>query len=257
MDNSNSPKCRFSAFSPVYEIPIGTNHTPWYPTEANPYTAELVNVLKETAALHYDLFPYIKSFTYQAHKTGLPVIRAAFLEFPNDEKTYIMHGAYFFGSEMFVAPIANPDGQRSVYFPKGTKYLEYFNKTSVYAGGTTAAVEMDLHYVPAYVRAGAIVPRGRVYQGNDKWTENWSPELTIELYPSSDVPEASFLYYSTDDTEVEIVMWTDPTTLKVLVEYGQLGCDGSFVLYHKGGTATQSFEATAGSVMFHDVQGLF
>jgi alpha-D-xyloside xylohydrolase len=241
----------------VYEIPIGTNHTPWYPTEANPYTPELVDVLKETAALHYDLFPYIRSFTYQAHKTGLPVIRAAFLEFPNDEETYKIHGAYFFGSEIFVAPIASPDGQRSIYFPKGTKYLEYFNKTSIYAGGTTASVEMDVHYVPAYVRAGAIVPRGRIYQGNDKWTENWNPELAIELYPSPDVRETSFLYYSTDDKEVEIVMRMDPRTCEVVVEYDDLGCDGSFILYGKDGKATQSFDANAGSATFHNVQSLF
>lgn len=249
---------RFSAFSPVYEIPIGTNHTPWYPTETNPYTPELVDVLKETTDLHYDLFPYIKSYTYQAHKTGLPVIRAAFLEAPGDHETYTMHGAYFLGSELFIAPIANPDGRRFVYFPKGTKYLEYFNKTSVHEGGTSVEVEMDVHAVPAYVRAGAIVPRGRIYQGNDKWTEGWTPELTIELYPSPDVPEATFLYYNGEkDVEVTIVMKVDPATNDVVVEYGALGFDGCFVLYGKGCELKKSLDANGGSVTFHDISSLF
>lgn len=47
----------FSAFSPVYEIMIGTNHTPWYP----PYSNDLVKVLKQTTDVHHELMPTIKS----------------------------------------------------------------------------------------------------------------------------------------------------------------------------------------------------
>ena len=248
----------FSAFSPVYEIMIGTNHTPWYPTTTNPYTPELTAVLKETTDLHYDLFPYIKSYTYLAHKTGIPVIRAAFLEMTSDSRAYSLTGEYFFGSEMFIAPIANPDGRRSVYFPKGTKYLEYFNKTSVYAGGTTAEVEMDVHYVPAYVRAGAIVPRGQIYQGNDKWTDEWKPTLTIELYPSADVPSSTFSYYNGDENaEVNILMTVDSNSGDVVVKYGALGVSGYLAMYTKTGVEHAPLHATGGSGKFSNVQSLF
>ena len=169
-----------------------------------------------------------------------------------------MQGAYFFGSEMYIAPIANPDSRRSVYFPEGTKYLEYFNKTSVYQGGTTAEVEMDVHYVPAYVRAGAIVPRGRIYQGNDKWTENWKPELTIELYPSSDVAETSFSYYNGNDKEqVPIVMKMDKTSCDVVVTYGAVGVGGGIVLYRKDGVLTSPLHAGGGTATFTNVKTLF
>ena len=151
-------------------------------------------------------------------------MRAAFLEMPEDSKTYTTSGAYFFGSELYVAPIATPNGRRSVYFPQGTKYLEYFNKTSVHEGGTTAEVEMDVHYVPAYVRAGAIVPRGHIYQGNDKWTQDWKPELTIELYPSRDVPYSKFLYYNSDaGGAVQMNMMMDSSSGDVVVDYGAIG----------------------------------
>ena len=217
-----------------------------------------MQVLKESTDLHYDLFPYIKSYTYQAHKTGIPVIRAAFLEMPEDSKTYDLHGAYFFGSEMFIAPIANMDGRRSLYFPKGTKYLEYFNKTSVHAGGTTADVEMDIHYVPAYVRAGAIVPRGRIYQGNDRWTEKWKPELTIELYPSPDVPHSSFSYYNGEaETEVEIEMTMDAASRQVAVKYGDIGIGGKLVVFTKSGTSSAPLCAKGGSAKFSNVESLF
>lgn len=185
----------FSTFSPMYEIPIGTNHTPWYPTETSPHTPELVQVLKDSTDLHYDLIPFIKSYTYQAHKTGLPVMRAAFLEAPRDPRTFAMGEAYFFGEEFFVAPIVAPGGQRSVYFPKGTEYLEFFNKTADYTGGSTASVGVDVHAISAYVRAGSIVPKGQIIRGNDRWTEDWEPFLDIELFPSPEAERSQFKYY--------------------------------------------------------------
>lgn len=56
----------FSAFSPVYELMLGTNHTSFYA----PYTSNLVAVMEETADLYHDLLPFIKSYTYQAAMTG-------------------------------------------------------------------------------------------------------------------------------------------------------------------------------------------
>ena len=103
-----------------------------------------------------------KSHTYQASQTGIPVIRAALLETPFDATALSLADSYFFGSELFIAPIVTPDGNRSVYFPGSStdKYLEYFNKRSVHTGDSTVNVSMDIHSVPAYVKAGAIVPRG-------------------------------------------------------------------------------------------------
>lgn len=244
----------FSTFSPVYQIPIGTNHTPWY----TPYTSDLVDVLKESANMHHDLLPYIKSYTYQAHKTGIPVMRAAFLEAPHDADTYEMTDAYFFGSELFVAPIITRDGGRSVYLPEGGKYLEYFNKTSVHEGGSTLEVQMDEHYIPAYVRAGAIVPRGDIYQGNKKWTDEWKPELTVELYPSKEVPWSSFAYYNGEaEEEVPITMRMLGHSGKVYVDYGALGVEGKFVLFTQNGVKHASLKAEGGSATFHNVGCLF
>ncbi|KAK5127784.1 hypothetical protein LTR85_004900 [Meristemomyces frigidus] len=244
----------FGTFSPVYEIMIGTNHTPWYP----PYTSELVDVLKETANLHHDLLPYIKSMTYEAHKTGVPVMRAAFLEAPSDNKTYTMTDAYYFGSELFIAPIVNPGGHRTVYFPEGTKYLEYFNKTSVHQGGSSAHVDLSVHYVPAYVCAGAILPRGDITQANNKWTVDWEPELTIELYPSCDVPFSSFTYYNgVAKTEASISMMVDALSGDVAVDYGALGTNGTLVVFARGGTQNATLRAAGGSVSFTKIVSLF
>ena len=239
----------FSTFSPVFEIMIGTNHTPWYP----PYSSDLVNILKTTANLHHDLLPYIKSYTQIAHMTGIPVMRAAFLEAPSDKQTYLQKDAYFFGSELYIAPIVSANGQRSVYFPEGTKYLEYFNKTSVHNGGTTAHVALDVHSVPAYVRAGAIVPRGDIHQGNNKWTADWRPELTVELYPSSNVSYSTFSYFNGAD----ITMSVDALSGAVIVNYGALGVNGTFVMFVQGAKVNATLHAAGGMASFPKAASLF
>src|SRR5262245_5551631 len=100
---------------------VGTGHTPWYA----PYTDELVKVLKQTADWHMKLIPYIKSYTYQATQTGIPVMRALFLEYPEDSSIYETSDAYAFGAELFVAPYVTEGGSRTVYFPKSNKTTKF------------------------------------------------------------------------------------------------------------------------------------
>ena len=161
---------------------------------------------------------------------------------------------------MFIAPIVTSDGERSVYFP-GTpqdQYLEYFNKRSVHTGGSTVNVSMDVHSVPAYVKAGAIVPRGDIFQFNNKWTKDWKPELTVELYPSSEVKTSTFRYYNGESKEVALItMAIDELSGCVVVDYGALGVNGTFVLYSKHGAHNATLHAGGESVNFGQVTSLF
>ncbi|EME79180.1 glycoside hydrolase family 31 protein [Pseudocercospora fijiensis CIRAD86] len=243
----------FSAFSPVYEIMIGTNHTPWYP----PYTNDLVQVLKQTTDVHHELLPTIKSYTYQAHKTGLPVMRAAFLEAQNDPKAFEINDAYFFGEDLYTAPIVTAGGERSIYFPNtGRKYLEYFEKKELYEAGTTTSVSIDTNTTPAYILEGGIIVKGDILQGNNKWTEDWKPSLTIEIYPSPKVRTKQSSYY-TGSKEVLIKAHTDARARHVKVEYGALEVAGTIVLFTKDGNRTVELCAEGGTASFEDVTSLF
>ncbi|OQV02215.1 hypothetical protein CLAIMM_07449 [Cladophialophora immunda] len=240
----------FSSYSPVYEIMVGTNHTPWYP----PYPERLVSVLKATANEHHALVPYIKSFTYQATQTGIPVMRALFLETPGDTAVYDTTDAYFFGDSFFVAPIIQEGGMRNVYFPDSSvgndiarAYLEYYNKTAVYQGGSSATMNLEWEYSPVYVREGSIVVRGDIYQGNNKWTQNWQPSLTIEVFPSYEYATSSFPYYNGMEV-VNITLSSQSTSKTVVVQWdGDLGVPGQpqVVFYGKTGAQNISVKATA------------
>lgn len=248
-----------SAFTPEYVLLMGTGTTPWYP----PYTSRILDIYKRTANLHHDLIPFIRSYTYQATQTGVPVIRALFLEHPDDPATYTIADEYFFGEQFLVAPIVQSGGTRTVYFPRGTspmttRYLEYYNKTDVHEGGSTADVSLELEYQPVFVKAGAIIPRGDVVQGNNKWTNDWTPRLTIEAYPSFDVPRSTFQYYNPDlKKAVPITMVTDRKKKSVEVTYGNVGFEGTVTVYTKRGALTSRLDRNGGRALFGDVETLF
>lgn len=214
----------FSSFSPVYELMLGTNHTPWY----HPYKeTSALSIMKQTSNLHADLIPYINSYAYASSKTGLPLMRAIFLEAEKDKRTWDTSDSYFFGSEILVAPVVTQDNTRTVYFPRGPSsvYLEFFNKTKTYQAGTAVSITSPLTSIPVFVIQGAIIPRGDIYQGNAKWIKGWMPDLRIELFPSFDVPESRFTYYG-GGVETEIVMRTNKTDRSATVDTGGLEFNG-------------------------------
>jgi alpha-D-xyloside xylohydrolase len=219
--------------------------------------------MKQTANLHADLLPYIQSYTNEVSKTGLPIIRALFLEAEHDENTWDINDSYFFGSEFLVAPIISAGGSRSVYFPTGPSksYLEYFNKTQVYAAGTTATISSPLTSMPVFVKQGAIIPRGDVYQGNAKWIQGWTPDLKLELYPSFDVPESRFIYYG-GGAETEIVLRTNKADRSATVDTGGIEFNGwgvKIVWFLKGAEEGRVMEAEGkgGSLKVTNIETLF
>ncbi|KAF4631457.1 hypothetical protein G7Y89_g6670 [Cudoniella acicularis] len=245
----------FSAFSPSYEIMVGTSHTPWYA----PYTSRLVKILQTTAQMHTELIPYIKSYTYAATQTGIPLMRALFLEYPHDRKGFEIADEYAFGSAFLVAPIINTGGTRSVYFPSGSAFVSYpFTNTSiVYQGGTTHNVTHELETSPVFAREGSIVVKGDVYQGNAKWDKNWQPWLEVQIFPSYGVAESKFDYYSGEKGVAVISVKTVKYGANVTVAYGDFGIKSKLVVYGKGGgrindqKALGQFEKNTGLSCYH------
>lgn len=227
----------FSTFSPVYEVMLYVDSVPWYD-----YSPQLVDVLSETAEIHHQLIPFIQSYMFKSTFDGLPIIRALFLEVPEDTEIWDTDETYFFGKELLVAPITKASGSKTVYFPTGSKYLEYFNRTQVIDGGSTLTVTRDVHSIPVYVREGSIITRGDLYQFNALWDSDWYPWLDIDVYPSFAVPTTVFEYYDEGNgRKVDILLKTTKSSKTICVTYGPLGQSrGKVRFFVKGGQ--QSFE---------------
>ena len=96
---------------------------------------------------------YIAGLMEETAKTGAPLIRTMFFEFPDDEKCWELPEQYMFGSDYLVAPVLELGArERSVYLPKGK--WESLSDKKVYNGGQTVTVPAPLDIMPVFKRLG-------------------------------------------------------------------------------------------------------
>lgn len=132
--------------------------------------------------LRYQLLPYLYSAVAETHVSGLPLMRALWLEYPDDAKAAAVQDAYMWGDCVLVAPVLEPGAtQRTVYLPHGG-WWDYWKNVRV-EGGSETTREVDLETIPLYVKAGAIVPIGPVKQHTG---EESSEPLVLRVYPGAD-----------------------------------------------------------------------
>jgi alpha-D-xyloside xylohydrolase len=126
------------------------------PREPWQFGDEAMSIVRDYINLRYQLFPYIYSTAHEAARTGMPVIRAMPLAFPEDTSTYDKDLEFMLGSDVLVAPIYDEGEQRTVYLPAGT-WVDYWSK-AVHQGPTQVSVTAPLDTLPLFVRGGAVIP---------------------------------------------------------------------------------------------------
>ena len=142
--------------------PFLRNHTTLHTRPQEPYAfdRETAAIYKKMLQIRYAFLPYLYDLLEKAHRTGEPVQRPLFLEFPEDEQVKERNDQVMLGSSVMLCPILH-QGQRSrvVYFPQG-QWVDYFTGT-VYEGGREYLIPMPLDAVGLFLKAGAILPMYR------------------------------------------------------------------------------------------------
>jgi alpha-glucosidase/alpha-D-xyloside xylohydrolase len=114
-------------------------------------------ITKKYTELHYQLLPYTYTLAWEARQSGMPLMRALWLHYPNDQQVRNMGSEYLWGRDMLIAPVFQKGATtREVYLPKGDWYDWWTNAKQT--GGQTIKREVDLSTMPIYIRAGAIIP---------------------------------------------------------------------------------------------------
>jgi len=143
---------------------------------------ELTSIVRRYQKLRTQLVPYIVNAAHEAHQTGLPLIRAAFLHFPDDLKCWDLDYEYMFGADLFIAPVVVEGARtRTAYLPQGRwvalwERTEYDNGTGGFriggvpmAGGREVTVDAPIDEIPVFVRMGAAIPLA------DPGVDTWAP----------------------------------------------------------------------------------
>lgn len=154
--------------------------------------------------LRYRLLPYNYSLGAKVTLDNYTIMRSLAFDFRKDTAVYSIPDEYMFGPAFLVNPVteqlysndpANTSTKtRKVYLPKGADWFDFWTGKKL-SGGQAIDAAAPIDIMPLYVKAGSIVPMGKVME----WATQ-KPEDTIELriYPGAD---GSFtLYEDVNDT---------------------------------------------------------
>ena len=107
--------------------------------------------------LKYRLMPYVYAQAKDCSDHGLPMVRALFIEYPDDPGSWLVDDEYLFGSSILVAPLMHENVTgRNVYLPPGT-WIDYQSGKS-YDGGWQH-IEAGKLPVVMLVRDGTVIPK--------------------------------------------------------------------------------------------------
>ena len=116
------------------------------------YGEEVFAIMKQQLDTRLALKPYIHSLMEEASRTGAPLLRTMFYEFPQDPACWELDDQYMFGSDYLVAPILHAgQRERNVYLPAGT--WENVRTGELCEGGRTLLCEAPLEAIPVFCRS--------------------------------------------------------------------------------------------------------
>jgi alpha-glucosidase (family GH31 glycosyl hydrolase)/cyclophilin family peptidyl-prolyl cis-trans isomerase len=213
---------QFATFCPSFRS-HGRNwwlHRPWGwntgetgPIESRPppglselHNPEVEPVCRRYLNLRYQLMPYTYSITREAHDTGLPLMRALWLHYPDDPDAVKLGDEFLWGRDLLIAPVTEKGAKsRRVYLPPGS-WFDWWTGEKM-EGRHWIDRTVDLATMPIYVRAGAIIPVDPVRQ---YISQPVSEPTTLRICPGAN---GQFTLYDDDGESLGYRIGSDPRTI--------------------------------------------
>lgn len=181
----------FGAFTPIFRV-HGTHDQKRQPWRYGP--------IAERAAAHairlrYSLLPYMYSYAWRDHVTGVGLVSPLAFAWPQDRKVRNDSSAWLFGQWLLVSPVMKRDqAQKRIYLPAGV--WTDWSSGKVYLGGRSITLPVNgksWSDIPLFIRQGAIIPTQPVmdYVGQHPVTT-----VTVNVFPAAE--QTSFDYYDDD-----------------------------------------------------------
>jgi alpha-glucosidase (family GH31 glycosyl hydrolase) len=180
---------------------LGPEETQTYQGAGRPPDSELQNaavepVCRKYLELRYRLMPYLYSTVRECSTTGMPIVRALWLHYPDDAAAIARGDEYLWGRDLLVAPVVEKGAtSRRLYLPRGA-WFDFWTEERM-DGGRDIDRAVDLETMPLYARAGAIIPMGPVKQYT---SEVVAAPLSVTVYPGAD---GSFELFEDDGSSFE------------------------------------------------------
>jgi hypothetical protein len=185
---------QLGVFSPIMRLHSTNN--PFHDRRPWGNGADAFRVAVDAMQLRHALIPYLYSMAWRMTQESIPLVTPLYYRDGDRDEAYRCRNQFYFGSELMAAPFVTPRdpetnlSRHTVWLPPG----DWFDFTTGehFAGDRTVTLYGGLDDVPAFARAGAIVPLGpRAGWGG---VEN-PAELTVHLFPGAD---GAFTLYEDD-----------------------------------------------------------
>jgi alpha-D-xyloside xylohydrolase len=146
------------------------------PKEPRLYGEVFMDKFRLIDELKYKLMPYVYAQAKDSSEHGLPMLRALFIEYPQDPGSWLVDDEYLFGSSILVAPLMHEgETSRAVYLPPGM-WIDYQTGKN-YSGGWQN-IEAGVIPEVILVRDGTVLPHIALAQSTQQM--DWSKiELKI------------------------------------------------------------------------------
>jgi alpha-D-xyloside xylohydrolase len=146
-----------------------TSHTRCHgspPREPWAYDDAFVDDFRRAVELKYSLMPYVYAQAKDSSAHGWPMLRALFVEFPDDPTSWMVDDEYFFGSDLLVAPMFESHDRRKVYLPPGN-WIDY-QTGGIYPGAQWHQLAAGRIPVVLLVRDHSVIPIAKVAQSTSE-----------------------------------------------------------------------------------------
>jgi len=189
------------------------------PKEPWNYGSAFEDEFRAIDELKYRLMPYVYAQARDCSDCGLPMMRALFIEYPDDPGSWLVDDEYLFGSGILVAPLLHENVTcRKVHLPPRT-WIDYQTGKN-YSGGWQ---KIEAGKIPEVilVRDGTVLPRVALAQSTMQ--VDWS-KIELAVF-AKDTTTTKGLVFLPGDQELHEVTLTkengvfklasDPTAGKV------------------------------------------
>jgi alpha-D-xyloside xylohydrolase len=169
---------QWGAFNPIFRI-----HGFMSETEPWKFGRQVEENMRKMLNLRYRLLPYIYSEAWQITKNGSTLMRPLVMDFREDTAALDRPFEYLFGKAFLVAPVTEPGiTEWNVYLPESADWFD-FRTGERFKGGQTINTDAPPDEIPLYVKAGSIVPMGKLIQYAG---QKPADTLEVRIYPGAD-----------------------------------------------------------------------
>lgn len=187
---------QLGTFSPI--LKFGSDAGKYYKREPWKWSIKTYTIAKDYLKLRHKLIPYLYTEARNYAKEGTPVIRPLYYDYPEMFDDKLFKDEYFFGSQMFVAPIVKEKNyvmNRTVlkfFMPRGIWYD--FKTGKKFVGDKQYTLFYKDQDYPVFAKMGAIIPMADLDEDD---LNNTKPpkDMEIHIFPGQ---SGIYKYYEDD-----------------------------------------------------------